>query len=148
MERKLVPDVVAPQLVRRLPGDATVRHAAKTMTEHRIGALVITENEKLTHIFTERDLLMRVVAPGLDPETTPLADVATSEPDTLPPDATARAALDLMRRRRYRHLPIVEDGQIVAIVSIRDLQDVTLSMLEDDVRQRDAMIFGTAGGLA
>lgn len=148
MERKLVPDVVSPQLVRRLPGDATVRDAAKTMAEHRIGALVITADEKLTHIFTERDLLMRVVAPGLDPDKTALIDVATSEPDTLPPDANARAALDLMRRRRYRHLPIVEDGQIVAIVSIRDLQDVALSMLEDDVRQRDAMIFGTADGLA
>ncbi|MEM6491317.1 MAG: CBS domain-containing protein [Pseudomonadota bacterium] len=149
MERKIVPNVVKPQLVRRLPPDATVRQAAQTMAEHRIGALVVvTPDEKLTHIFTERDLLIRVVAEGLDPDATRLADVATPNPDSLAPDAEARAALDLMRKRRYRHLPIVEDGQIVAIVSIRDLHEVVLSMLEDDVRDRDAMIYGSQDGLA
>ncbi|MEM7524194.1 MAG: CBS domain-containing protein [Pseudomonadota bacterium] len=148
MNRKIVPDVVTPQLVRRLPPNATVRQAAKTMADHRIGALVITEDEKLTHIFTERDLLTRVVAQDRDPDATPLVEVSTADPDTLPPEADAHAALDLMRRRRYRHLPIVEDGQIVAIISIRDLQDVALSMLQDDVRQRDEMIYGSAHGLA
>ena len=131
--RKLMPDVIKDQSLVCLPAESTVRAAAVLMAERRIAAILVTEGRRLTGIFTERDLTVRVVAVGLDPAVTTLAQVMTREPDTLDPDARAGEALALMERHRYRHLPVVRGGEVVGIVSIRDLFSVVRAQLEDEI---------------
>ncbi|AWK86306.1 CBS domain-containing protein [Azospirillum thermophilum] len=141
--RKLIPDVVKQQDLTTLPPDATVRDAAILMAEKRIGAVLVTEGRRLTGIFTERDLTARVVAAGRDPAATRLGEVMTRGPDTLEPSATAFSAMELMDRHNYRHLPVVDRDEVVGIVSIRDLSAVVRAHLEEELRDREAFIFGS-----
>lgn len=144
---KIVPDVVENQVLYKIPPTANVCDAAKVMATNRVSAVLITEDERLIGIFTERDLTARVVAAGRDPKTTQVKDVMTPRPDVLKPDDSAMDALELMRRRHYRHLPVVDAGHIVGMVSIRDLYAVVKDELEKDVRQREAFIFDTGYGV-
>lgn len=141
--RKLVPDVVKNQELSCLPPDATVQDAAIVMAERRIAAVLVTEGRILKGIVTERDMTARVIAAGRNPLTTRLAEVMTPDPDTLPPSATAFSAMELMDRCHYRHLPVVDRGEVVGIVSIRDLSAVVRAHLEQEIREREAYIFGT-----
>lgn len=143
-KRRLMPDVVSEQALAALPPDASVRDAVKIMTERRVGALFVMEGPQLCGIFTERDVLVRIVAAGRDADTTRLSAVMTPNPDTLPPDATAADALHLMESRNYRHMPVVKDGAVLGMVSIRDLFAVTKRQLEQDVQDRDDFIHGTS----
>jgi len=141
--RKLIPDVVKGQELVCLPPDARVRDAVILMAERRIAAVLVAEGRKLKGIFTERDLTNRVVAAGRDPADTSLSEVMTADPDTLGPDARAIEALDLMERHHYRHLPVVSGGEVLGIVSIRDLFAVVRAQLEDEIKDREAFIFGS-----
>lgn len=141
--RRLMPDVIKNQDLSCLPPDATVRNAALLMAERRIAAVLVTEGRTLRGIVTERDMTVRAVAAGLDPDVTPLSAVMTADPDTLEPSASALAALDLMERHHYRHLPIAVDGEAVGMVSIRDLFSVVRAHLEDEIRSREAYMFGS-----
>jgi CBS domain-containing protein len=117
------------------------------MAASRVSAVLVTEGERLVGIFTERDLTVRVIAAGRDPKTTHLIEVMTPRPDVLRPDDSPMNALDLMRRRHYRHLPVTDGGSIVGMVSIRDLYAFVKDELEKDVRQREAFIFDTGYGV-
>lgn len=141
--RKLMPGVIQRQELVCLPADTIVRDAAQLMAQHRIAAILVTEGRSLQGIFTERDLTVRVVAAGKDPATTALAEVMTRDPDTLGPDAAAGEALELMERHRYRHLPVVQDGTVVGIVSIRDLFSVVREHLEGEIKDREEFMFGS-----
>ncbi|MBB3262649.1 CBS domain-containing protein [Azospirillum sp. OGB3] len=145
--RKLIPDVIKDQQLVCLPPEASVQDAALLMAERRVAALLVTQGRSLKGIFTERDLAARVVAAGRDPVATRLAEVMTASPDTLGPDAHAYEALDLMERHHYRHLPVTADGEsdgmVMGIVSIRDLFAVVRAHLEDEIRDREAFIFGS-----
>jgi len=133
MDQKIVPGIVAPQDVIGFPASATVNDAVRMMADRHIGAIIVTENDEMTGIFTERDALTRVLANGMDPTTTKLSEVMTADPDTLGPNDRAGDALSLMREKRYRHLPIVEDGHVVAMLSARDLHEAFLAHMEDEV---------------
>lgn len=146
MHRKVVPDIVSQQKIELLPAATTVRDAARNMAERHIGAVLIGEGGRLSGIFTERDLLIRVVARGLDPDRTRLKDVMTPNPDTVEPDDWATVALERMRTSGYRHVPVVEDGVVVGIVSLRDLYAAAKRELEEDLQQREAFIFDTGYG--
>ncbi len=148
MNRKIVPDIVNAQTLTTLPETANVQDAAKAMAEKRIGAVVVMAGTDLTGIFTERDIVTRVLAADKDPGTTPLSEVMTKDPHFLPPSASAREALEVMQSHRFRHLPIIEDGSLVAILSIRDLHEAVMGMLEEEVSQREQMMFGSNHGLA
>jgi CBS domain-containing protein len=141
-KRRLIPGVIRDQhIISFTPGD-TVRAAVATMAERKVGAVLVMVDGDLKGIFTERDLSFRVVAKDLDPNTTTLSQVMTADPDTLPPDAMAAEALDLMRQHNYRHLPVVSDGKLVGIVSIRDLYAAVHAQLEQEIQERDSFIFG------
>ncbi|GAB4373396.1 MAG: CBS domain-containing protein [Kiloniellaceae bacterium] len=146
MHRKVVPDIVSQQKIELLSAATTVRDAARNMAERHIGAVLIGEGGRLSGIFTERDLLIRVVARGLDPDSTRLKDVMTPDPDTVEPDDWATVALERMRASGYRHVPVVEDGVVVGIVSLRDLYAAAKRELEEDLQQREAFIFDTGYG--
>jgi CBS domain-containing protein len=146
MQRRVVPDIVNQQKIELLPASTTVRAAARNMAERRIGAVLVGQGRKLSGIFTERDVLTRVVARGLDPDTTTLEKVMTPDPDTVGPDDKALEVLDRLRASGYRHLPVVKDGDVVGIVSIRDLYASAKRELEEDIQQREAFIFDTGYG--
>jgi CBS domain-containing protein len=146
MHRKVVPDIVDQQKIEVLSGSTTVRDAARNMAERHIGAVLIGQGRRLQGIFTERDVLTRVVARGLDPDTTPLEKVMTPDPDTVGPGDMAVEVLERMRASGYRHLPVVKDGEVIGIVSIRDLYAAIKRELEEDLQQREAFIFDTGYG--
>ena len=101
-------------------GAMTVQEAARLMKERRVGALVIVEDGKLAGIFTERDVLFRVVAEDRDARATRLVDVMTRNPLTIHPDKPFPDALHIMYEGGFRHVPVVEDGRPVGVISARD----------------------------
>ena len=101
--------------------DALVSECASKMTSERIGALVVMDGERLMGIFTERDALGRVLAQGLDPAHTKISDVMTRDPYCISPTTTVGEAMGLVTARRFRHLPVVENGKLVAVISSGDL---------------------------
>jgi CBS domain-containing protein len=147
MNRKIVPDVISgAQNVATADSAMSVREAAVTMAKRRIGAVVVLDaTDRMAGIFTERDVMTKVVAAHRDPDTTTLAEVMTPSPDTIGPDDTAAEALDMMRKRGYRHLPVVEGGRLIGMVSVRDLYATALVELEQGLQERDAFISGSAG---
>jgi CBS domain-containing protein len=91
------------------------------MNRHRIGAVVVVDDGKLMGIFTERDVLKRVVGEGLDPRRALISEVMTKDIITVAPSATVEQAMEHFTDRRCRHLPVVEDGRLVGVVSIGDV---------------------------
>ena len=105
-----------------LTSSASALEAARTMTEARVGALLVTDQEsRPSGIFTERDLMTRVVVPGRDPAATPLEAVMTRELFVTAPDARIAAVRLELQRLHIRHVPVVEAGRFVALLSLRDL---------------------------
>lgn len=102
------------------PGSMPVREAARLMKERHVGAVLIVEEGKLAGVFTERDVMLRVVAEDRDPRATQLAEVMTRNPQTIHPDKPFPDALHLMYEGGFRHVPVVEDGRPVGVISARD----------------------------
>ncbi len=102
------------------PATMTVGEAARLMKQNKFGAIMVVEDGKLVGIFTERDALYRVVAEGHDGQILPLAKVMTRNPQTIDPDRPLVDALNLMHASGFRHVPVVEDGRPVGMVSARD----------------------------
>ena len=147
MKRQIIPDVVRDQPIYSLTKESTALEAAKRMAESNVAAIVvIEEGGELVGIVTERDLTQRVLAKGLDPDGTSLADIMTESPHTLSPTDTALDALELMHTHNFRHLPVVDKDRVVAMVSIRDLYAVVKKDLEDDLRNIEAFAFGEPYG--
>lgn len=112
---------------------ATVKHACECMRERRVGAVLVTDgNGHLLGIFTGRDAVCRMLAEGKDPAQTTLADVMTHQPDTMTPGKTAIEALRLMRDGGYRHLPVVEKGKVVGVVSKGDFHGDEQDRLDEE----------------
>jgi len=114
----------------------TVRKAAEAMVKRGVGAALVVEDGRLVGIFTERDIVFRVVAPGLDTATTALESVMTRNPKTIAPDKTYGVAMLLMHENRFRHLPVVENEVPVGIVSSRSALDPDLEEFVFEERRR------------
>ena len=91
------------------------------MTAGKIGALIVMDGERLLGIFTERDALNKVLAAGLEPGATKVSAVMTKDPFCIPPTTTVGEAMEVITKRRFRHLPIVDNGKVVAVISSGDL---------------------------
>lgn len=115
----------------------TVAEAARRMTAHSVGAVMVVEGERLVGIFTERDALTRVLAAGRDPQATRLAEVMTRDPRTLTPDKRFGVALALMYRHGFRHVPVAVDGRPVGIVTARMALDPDMEDFVVEERRRD-----------
>lgn len=146
MAKKIVPDIVSNQSLAILPATTTVREAAKLMAQRRIGVVMIGSANELQGIFSERDMTFRVVARNIDPDTTTLDAVMTKDPVTIAPGDSPDDALRLMREQGFRHLPVVDRGAVIAMVSIRDLYAAVQSELEDSLHEHETFIYG--GGYA
>ena len=115
----------------------TVGDAARLMKQSKVGAVIVVEDGKLAGVFTERDALFRVIADKRDAQTTALAEVMTRDPQTIHPDKPFAQALHIMYAGGFRHVPVVEDGRPVGIVSARDalgpeLEDFVYQMLRQE----------------
>jgi CBS domain-containing protein len=104
-----------------LPGTASVHEAARAMRDADIGDVIVIENERVCGIITDRDIVVRTVAEARDPATTTLADLCSHPLTTVTPTDSIEHAVQLMRAKAIRRLPVVEGGQAVGIVSLGDL---------------------------
>ena len=118
------------------PPSTTVRQAAELMARERVGAVVVVEDDHLVGIFSERDAVFRVVARGLEPAATPLAEVMTPAPATIEPDRSFGHAMAVMHEHHCRHLPVVENGRPIGIVSARNALDPELEEFVCEERRR------------
>ncbi len=135
MQRNIIPGIVHEQEIVALNKSASIHVAVQAMSTHNIAAIAVVDGDnELIGIVSERDMTHRVLACGLNPQATPLADVMTENPETLRPDDSALDAIELMLGRNFRHLPVVtETGKVIAMVSMRDLLKAALSDLNVDV---------------
>lgn len=124
-----------------LPPNATALDAANLMNDRRIGSVLVMEGERLLGIFTERDVLRRIVAAKRDPETTSLAEVMTSPIACAMPHTTLEEMRLVIRNRRVRHLPVVDDdGRVLGIVSIGDLNKAEHAVQEQTIHYLEQYI--------
>lgn len=142
MMRKIVPDVISGQTLITVNLSDTARAIAKLMHEKRIAAVMVTEGNRLIGIITERDMTTRVIAAGNDPDTSTAKDIMTANPDTLHPDDTPAQAIKMMIEHNYRHLPVTDGETLVGMVSVRDLYAIYNLELEEDLKDRNAFIYG------
>lgn len=108
-------------LIHWVAPDMLVTDCVRAMAAEKIGAMIVMDGERLVGIFTERDALNRVLAAGLDPRNTKVSEVMTKDPYCVPPTTTVGAAMQMVTQRRFRHLPIVENGKVLALISSGDL---------------------------
>jgi len=121
----------------------SVLETVRAMVERNIGAVPVLHNGKLVGIFSERDLMRRVVAEGRDPHRTCMAEVMTDDPLTISTDEELEGCMALMRRHGFRHLPVCHDGHLVGMVSLRDILLHDLNEKDDEVRMMRAYIHST-----
>jgi CBS domain-containing protein len=148
MHRTIVPDIVSNQRLVFAEETTSVRDAVRMMVDNNVSAVMITARGALQGIFTERDLAAKIVAPGLDPDRVTVGAVMTRDPDTVRPQDTPRSAIEKMRSRGYRHLPVVEGAAVVGMVSVRDLYSAALGEAEEDLRDLDSFIHGPGYGVS
>jgi CBS domain-containing protein len=118
---------------------ASVFEVAELMLRHGVGAVLVVEGGSLIGIFTERDAVFRVLAAGRDARAVRVGEVMTPQPVTVGPEASFGHAMLLMHERGFRHVPVVEDGRLVGIVSARDALDPELEDFICEERRREAL---------
>jgi CBS domain-containing protein len=135
-----IAELMVTEMVTAVP-EETVALVAQRMASNRVGAVLVVQRGALWGLFSERDLLNRVVREGRDPRTTDVAEVATRDVVTIEVDAPLRAVLQTFRNKKFRHLPVVRAGVPIGILSTRDFLDYLVDGLEryigDQQYQRD-----------
>jgi CBS domain-containing protein len=132
LERK--PDVYA------VDPDATVLDALKLLDERNVGALIVIEEGRLVGIFSERDYARRMILHGRSSEETAVREVMTTEVFTIRPDTTAGECMAHMTDRHIRHLPVLEAGRVVGVISIGDIVRAVMEDMRFTIRQLESYI--------
>jgi CBS domain-containing protein len=133
---KPVRSVMERRKVLKAAPETLVSKAAELMAAKNVGAIMVIEDDRLVGIFTERDVVFRVVARGLDAQATRLADVMTRAPHTVDPDKPFGYALLVMQENGFRHLPVMQDGKPIGIVSSRSAMDPELEEFVSEANRR------------
>jgi CBS domain-containing protein len=120
----------------------TVSGAVSDMNRHRVGCLLVTEGAEVIGIFTERDVLVRVVGDDLDPRTTTVGEVMTSPVQSILVGATVGQALRMLSNGRFRHLPVMDEDGLAGLVSIGDLTAWVVGDMTATVRSLNNFITG------
>ena len=131
----LIYDLVKDRRVYSIEADHTVLEAARFMLEHHIGALPVLRNGELVGIFSERDIMNRVVAVGRMPGTTKVSEVMTANPKSVSVQETVENCLFLMREFGFRHLPLTDGKELKGLVSLRDIPLQVLAEKEAEGRR-------------
>ncbi len=122
----------------------TVAEAARKMVDRNVGATLVLENGQLRGIFSERDLMRRVVVAGRDPAATPVGEVMSTEVVTIEDSDTLEEAMSRMESHSCRHLPVVRDKQVVGFLSMRDLMHFELASKDEELLHMRAYIHGSS----
>jgi len=133
-------DLIITQDTYRASADQSVFDVAQAMVDRNIGAVPVLRDGLLVGIFSERDLMKRVVVEGCDPRATRVDEVMTEDPLTVTPDESLENCMLLMRRHGFRHLPVCEGKRLQGIVSLRDILLHDLSEKDHEVRMMRAYI--------
>jgi CBS domain-containing protein len=126
-------DLVKGRKTHDVTEEQTVLEVARVMVEQNIGAVPVVREGKLIGIFSERDLLKRVTAKALDPATTRVGEVMTPDPLVVEPKESVEHCMIVMKQHNFRHLPVCEHGQMVGIVSLRDIMLHDLEEKDDEI---------------
>jgi CBS domain-containing protein len=138
--RRMINEVIAGGILVTASKETTVRAATKQMAEKRIGALVVVESGRIAGIFTERDALNKILAAGLDPDTTPLSAVMVKDPQTIAADKPLAYALYMMAEGGFRHVPVVDAGGApIGMVSARDALGQDLVEFERELKHLEEL---------
>ena len=122
--------------------DASVRDAIKLMAEKGIGALCVMDGAEMCGIISERDYARKVVLKGRKSDTTSVADIMTAEVVTTSPEATVDSCMQTMTDVKCRHLPVIENQQVVAMISIGDLVQAIIADQREEIQQLEQYIAG------
>jgi CBS domain-containing protein len=148
MTNRIIPDIVTESVVHTISEKASIREASRLMADKHIGCLVILNGGRLKGILSERDVMTRVVALGQDPDATSVAEVMTTRVSTVSPDESSDQALMRMQDGGFRHLPIVKDGLVLGMLSVRDLYAAALGACELELKECATYIQGETYGTA
>jgi signal-transduction protein with cAMP-binding, CBS, and nucleotidyltransferase domain len=127
-------DIMVPGFVNAVQRGATIADAVRTMTERNVGIVAVLDGDRLVGLVSERDVVRRVVAVGRDPATTLVDEVMTREIVFAGPNEEFQEAVQLMDAANIRHLPVVENGALLSMISVRDLLRVELHARREEIR--------------
>jgi CBS domain-containing protein len=136
----LICDLLKNQVTISAESRQTVLAVARMMVEHNIGAVPVLQDGQLTGIFSERDLMRRVVVDGKDPAVTTVGEVMTEDPLTIAPSDDLETCMTLMKRHGFRHLPVCSGRELRGVVSLRDILLHDLDEKDDEVRMMRAYL--------
>lgn len=123
--------------------DWTVLQAAQYMAEKRVGAVPVVDGERLVGVFSERDLMTRVVVAGRSADQTQVSEVMTSNIVIGHPEDSEEAGIQRMQQAKCRHLPIVQDGQLLGFISLRDLLQDEIEQMNEEIKLMNEYIHST-----
>lgn len=129
-----------------IPVNSTVETAVSEMNRQHVGSIVVKDGDTCVGIFTERDVLTRVVAGARDPKSTPLSDVMTRDFKFITPDTSVEDAMQLMTDKRVRHLPILKNDKLVGMISIGDVTRWLLKVNELEAENLRRYVFSEYPG--
>ncbi len=144
---KTVKEIIGNRIVITIQEGDPVVHAARVMAEHRIGGLPVLMDDRLAGIFTERDMITRVVAPGRDPAATTVGEVMSKQLVVALASDRYESCLVKMRQAKIRHLPVIEGEHLIGIISIRDLILLDMNAKEEKIEFLEQYIFTIPPGL-
>jgi CBS domain-containing protein len=136
----LISDLLRNQVTVFADIQQTVLEIAGLMVEHNIGAVPVLDDGRLVGIFSERDLMRRVVVTGKDAARTPVSQVMTEDPLTVAPNDSLETCMTLMKRHGFRHLPVCAGREVKGVISLRDILLHNLDEKDDEVRMMRAYL--------
>ncbi|MCC6198003.1 MAG: CBS domain-containing protein [Burkholderiales bacterium] len=137
MSHRLIRDVIAGRKAYTTSSHTPIADAARLMKAHAIGALMIVDDGKLVGICTERDVVFRVIAADRDPQSTRVASAMTRKPRTVTPDQPLGHALHIMYEGGFRHVPVIEHGKPVGLITARDALGPDLAQFRAELDERE-----------
>jgi len=142
---KTISDIIKDQVPCLVTKGQPVLEVAQYMADKQIGAVLVVEGDRILGIFSERDLMTRVVAKGLDARVTPVSEVMTTDVVVVDPDESYENCLKIMKQLNCRHLPVVsEDHKLLGIISLRDLLAVDNREKEEELKILNEYVYGTS----
>lgn len=143
---KTLREIMRPGFLFTVPRDTTVAAAVRTMTANNVGIVAVLEGERLVGVFSERDVVQRVVARGLDADRTRVADVMTTQLVIADADENYQSAMRKMDQANIRHLPVMGGGRVLSMLSIRDLMRAALEEAGREVEYLREYLYQTPPG--
>jgi CBS domain-containing protein len=145
---KKLRDIMRPDFLFVVQRSASVAEAVRVMTANNVGIVAVLDGDRLVGVFSERDVVQRVIDRGLDPHRTPTADVMTTDLIVADADQDYQTAMRTMDQANIRHLPIVSDGRLLSMLSIRDLMRVEIQDKRAEIQYLHEYLYQVPPGIA